>query len=54
MANSSRPAGSLNELAFDMGILLDASGAPGVFGRGENPYFLAFHVLAGVENRELP
>jgi hypothetical protein len=37
-----------------MGTLLDASGAPGVFGRGENPYFPAFHVLAGVENRELP
>jgi hypothetical protein len=37
-----------------MGILLDASGAPGVFGRGENPYFPAFHVLADVENRELP
>jgi hypothetical protein len=25
-----------------------------LFGRGENPYFPAFHVLAGVENRELP
>jgi hypothetical protein len=37
-----------------MGILLDASGAPGVFGRGENPYFPAFHVLAGVEAFELP
>jgi hypothetical protein len=44
----------LNELAADMGILLDASGAPGVFGRGENPYFPAFHVLAGVEAFELP
>jgi len=53
MANSSRPAGSLNELAFDMGILLDALSAPGVFGRGENPYFLAFCVLADVRNREL-
>jgi hypothetical protein len=37
-----------------MGILLDASGAPGVFGRGENPYFSAFDVLVGVENSELP
>jgi len=37
-----------------MGILLDAPGAPGVFGRGENPYFPAFHVRAGVENHELP
>jgi hypothetical protein len=31
-----------------MGILLDASGAPSVFGHGENLYFPAFHVLAGV------
>jgi hypothetical protein len=54
MANSSRPAGSLNELAFDMGILLDALGVPGCLGRGENPYFLAFCVLADDENYELP
>jgi len=35
-------------------ILLDALGVPGCLGRGENPYFLAFHVLADVENHELP
>ena len=47
-ASSSRPAGSLNEPAFDMGILLDAMGVPGFLGRGENPDFLAVHVLADV------
>jgi hypothetical protein len=44
----------LNELAFDIGILLDTSGVPGCLGRGENPYFLAFHLLADDENYELP
>ena len=29
-------------------------GCRGVLGRGENPDFLAIHVLADVETRELP
>jgi hypothetical protein len=37
-----------------MGILLDALSAPGPLGCGENPYFLAFHMLVDVENHELP
>jgi hypothetical protein len=37
-----------------MGILLDASGARDVFGRGGNPYFLSFRMLVDVENLELP
>jgi hypothetical protein len=52
MARSSRPAESLNELAFDMASSLMRCVHRGVFGRGENPYFLAFHVLADVENHE--
>ena len=54
MAKKSRPAGSLNELAFDMGILLDALGAPGCLDRGRNLEFLGIHVSADVRNRELP
>ena len=45
-ASSSRPTGSLNEPAFDIGILLDAMGVPGFLGRGVNPDFLTFRVLA--------
>ena len=40
-------------LQMTWGILLDALGVPGFLGRGENPYFLAFRVLADVENHEL-
>jgi len=35
------------------GILLDALGVPGCLGRGENPYFLSFHLLADDDNHEL-
>jgi hypothetical protein len=36
------------------GILLDALVCRGCFGRGRNPDFLVFYVLADVENYELP
>jgi hypothetical protein len=37
-----------------MGILHDALIGPGCLGRGENPYFLAFQLLADDENYERP
>ncbi|MFZ4638483.1 MAG: hypothetical protein ACOYMC_13815, partial [Pirellulales bacterium] len=54
MANSSRPAGSLNKLADDMASSLMRWVCRGDFGRGKNPYFLAFHLLVDAENYELP
>jgi hypothetical protein len=42
MAKSSRPAGSLNEPAADMGILLDASGAPDLLIAARIRTFLRF------------